>query len=172
ELESQGKEVGLCAIFDTWVLEHAHRRWGWRVFSYHERLRWLRKVRMRERVQWLNQAVNNRFKVLARKTKPTQPWAEAYWPENFCAPRFQAPVVLFKRPRQPYYYIDDPLLGWGARSQGGVEVHEINANHHEVLRQPHATCDKPNGHWCSGRCDLLLGGTHDSERGPRSCSHD
>jgi len=137
ELESQGKEVGLCAIFDTWVLEHAHRRWGWRVFSYHERLRWLRKVRMRERVQWLNQAVNNRFKVLARKTKPTQPWAEAYWPENFCAPRFQAPVVLFKRPRQPYYYIDDPLLGWGARSQGGVEVHEINANHHEVLREPH-----------------------------------
>ncbi len=40
-------------------------------------------------------------------------------------------------PRQPYFYIDDPLLGWGARSEGGVEAHEINANHHEVLREPH-----------------------------------
>ncbi len=29
-----------------------------------------------------------------------------YWPvDDFQAPRFRAPVLLFKRPRQPYYYI-------------------------------------------------------------------
>jgi len=45
--------------------------------------------------------------------------------------------VLFKRPKQLYFYINDPLLGWGARTEGSVEVHEVDTNHHEVLREPH-----------------------------------
>lgn len=137
QLESQGQKVALFAIFDTWVLEHAHRRWGWRLFSYHQRLRWLRKVSLREQMGWAKRAMENRMRVWRGLVKPTRPWAEAYWPEDFKPPRFLAPIVLFKRPRQPYYYIDDPLLGWGARSEGGVETHNINADHHEVLREPH-----------------------------------
>lgn len=34
------------------------------------------------------------------------PWVDAYWP----APRFRAPLVLFKRAKQLYFYINDPLL--------------------------------------------------------------
>jgi amino acid adenylation domain-containing protein len=137
QLESQGQQVALFAIFDTWVLEHAHRRWGWWAFSYQQRLRWLRKVSLREQVDWATRALDNRVRIWTGKAKPTRPWAEAYWPEDFKPPRFRAPIVLFKRPKQPYYYIDDPLMGWGGRSEGGVITHEINANHHEVLREPH-----------------------------------
>ena len=136
-LESQGQKVSLFAIFDTWVLENAHRRWGWHLFSWGQRLSWLRRVSMSERFDWATRALNNRLKAMTGRTKATQPWAEAYWPQNFRAPSFHAPVILFKRPKQPYYYIDDPQLGWGARSQGGVEIHEIDASHHEVLREPH-----------------------------------
>jgi hypothetical protein len=64
-------------------------------------------------------------------------WPQTYWPgENFRSPRFRAPVVLFKRPRQPYYYIRDPQMGWGGRSAGGIEICEVDCDHFEMLRQP------------------------------------
>jgi thioesterase domain-containing protein len=46
-------------------------------------------------------------------------------------------VILFKRPKQQFYYIKDPQMGWGVRTQGGVEVHEIDFHHLEILREPH-----------------------------------
>jgi len=40
-------------------------------------------------------------------------WSQIYWPgENFEASQFRAPVVLFKRPRQPFYYLKDETLDW------------------------------------------------------------
>ncbi|MGA9568140.1 MAG: amino acid adenylation domain-containing protein [Candidatus Korobacteraceae bacterium] len=137
QLESQGHTVAMFGVFDTWVLEHAHRHWGWYLFNYQLRWRWLKRVDFRERLHWVKRALVNRIRIWTGKAKPSRPWAEAYWPVDFTPSRFHAPVVLFKRPKQPYYYVDDPLLGWGARSQGGVETHEVNAAHHEVLREPH-----------------------------------
>ena len=137
QLEGQGQKVALFAIFDTWVLEHAHRRWGWRLFGVQQRMRWLRRVSLREKIEWIGRALVNRTRLWLGKSKAPRPWAEAYWPEDFKPPRFRAPVILFKRPKQPYYYVNDPLLGWGVRSEGGVTTYEINATHHEVLREPH-----------------------------------
>jgi thioesterase domain-containing protein len=136
QIKSQGQEVGLFAIFDTWVMEHVHRRWGWHVFSYQQRLRWMRNAGFRESLAWIKRASASRIRIWTGKTQAAKPWVEAYWPENFQAPRFRAPIVLFKRPKQLYFYISDPLLGWGARSEGGVEAHEVDAEHHEVLREP------------------------------------
>jgi aspartate racemase len=137
ELENQGQEVGMFAVFDTWVLENIHRRWGWYLFSYYQRLRRMRMVGPREQMNWLKRALSNRIRIWTGKAQASQPWAEAYWPKQFTLARFRAPVVLFKRPKQPYYYINDPQLGWAARSEGGVEIHEIDAKHHEFLREPH-----------------------------------
>jgi thioesterase domain-containing protein len=65
-------------------------------------------------------------------------WQRVYWPGgDFQPPRFQAPVLLFKRPKQPYYYIRDPQMGWGERTLGGVEVCEIDCGHVEMLREPY-----------------------------------
>jgi thioesterase domain-containing protein len=83
-------------------------------------------------------ALDNRIRIWTGKVKASQPWADAYWPKNFTPQHFRAPVVLFKLPKRPFYYIDDPHLGWGSRTTGGIEVHEIDANHHEILREPHA----------------------------------
>src|SRR5664279_536085 len=137
QLESQGQTVALFAIFDTWVMEHAHRKWGWRLFGVQQRFRWLTRVSHSEQLTWAKRALGNRIRIWRGKSKAAQPWAQAYWPEDFKPPRFHAPVILFKRPKQPYYYVDDPLMGWGARSEGGVQTYEINASHHEVLREPH-----------------------------------
>jgi amino acid adenylation domain-containing protein len=137
QLESQGQKVALFAVFDTWVLEHAHRRWGWRLLGVQERLRWLSRASLSEQFEWAQRALTRRVQVWIGKRRASQPWAEAYWPQDFKPPRFLAPVILFKRPKQPYYYVDDPLMGWGARSEGGVRTYEINGSHHEVLREPH-----------------------------------
>ena len=68
----------------------------------------------------------------------TQTWTSAYWPkESFQPPRFRAPVLLFKRLRQPYYYVRGREMGWGTRSEGGVEICEIHCQHIEVLRLPY-----------------------------------
>jgi len=138
QLEAQGQDVKVFVILDTWVMEFVHRRWGWRLLGYQQRLDCLRRATTRERLNWVARALTNRLRTWAGKIKPSQPWTEAYWPQDFKPPRFRAPIVLFKRPKQPYYYVDDPTMGWGARSEGGVEIHEINAVHHEFLREPHA----------------------------------
>ena len=63
QLESQGQKVALFAFFDTWVLEHAHRRWGWRLFGVQERLRWLSRASLAEQFDWAQRAVTRRVKV-------------------------------------------------------------------------------------------------------------
>ena len=138
KLEGQGQEVRLFAVLDTWVMEFAHRRWGWRLLGYQQRLNWLRSATTPERLDWIRCALNNRLRLWTGKAPASQPWKDAYWPRDFKPPRFRAPIVLFRRPKQPYYYITDPTMGWGAQSEGGVEIHQINAGHREFLREPHA----------------------------------
>ncbi len=136
ELESQGEEVGLFAIFDTWVLENSQIRPLWTVDFYLQRFRIFRSQPSQEQQARL-------WRMLKRWFQPNgvpdgSGWTSVYWPSgSFQPPRFQAPVLLFKRIRQPYYYVRDRQMGWGTRSAGGVEICEINCQHIEVLRPPH-----------------------------------
>jgi len=136
-LEAQGEEVGLFAIFDTWVLQHSQRRWLWKVDYYRQRLRQLKQMNLTERLASYKQVVGSKVDNLLGKKAVRTDWQQAYWPKGFTAARFRAPVVLFKRPKQPFYYINDPQMGWGARSERGVEIHEVDFHHLEILREPH-----------------------------------
>ena len=64
-------------------------------------------------------------------------WRQAYWPENFTPQRFRAPVILFKRPKQPFFYVDRPLHGLEPEDYSEFEVHEVEFSHLEILREPH-----------------------------------
>ena len=135
QLESAGEEVALFAILDTWVLENSQIRTLWAVDYYLERLRLFLHSPFRERLG----TVQRIFKRLAGQNgTPKRGWAHAYWPdEGFQPPQFRAPVILFKSPKQPFYYVRDPEMGWGARTTGGVQICEVACGHYEVLRQPH-----------------------------------
>lgn len=137
ELEAQGHEVGLFAIIDTWVLQNSLQPWLWRVEYFQQRLRETRGRPFAEQVQVYKRALANQVRKLMGKAPARTEWGEAYWPSNFVPPRFRAPVVLFKRPKQPFFYVKDPQMGWGARTTGGVEIHEINFDHMQLLREPH-----------------------------------
>jgi len=136
-LEAQGEEVGLFAIFDTWVMQHSQIRWLWKVDYYRQRLRQMKWMNLTERLASYKRVAENKVDILRGKKAPRTDWQEAYWPEGFTPARFRAPVVLFKRPKQQFYYINDPEMGWGRRSEGGVEIHEIDFHHLEILREPH-----------------------------------
>jgi thioesterase domain-containing protein len=137
ELESQHEEVGVFAIFDTWVLENSQIRVLWAVDYYRERFQIFRALPPLERLAATKKFVKRLFTWNGHGGNPGSGWNRVYWPgEEFRKPRFQAPVILFKRARQPYYYVRDRQMGWGVRSAGGVEIHELNCGHFEVLRQP------------------------------------
>ncbi|PYV72853.1 MAG: hypothetical protein DMG96_24845 [Acidobacteria bacterium] len=140
DLEAEGQQVGFFAILDTWVLENSQIRWRWQINYYQQRLRELRRMSFSRRVSKLKKALGTNLRTLATFEKPELSvlWHRAYWPDkDFQPPRFQVPVVLFKRPQQPSHYIDDPELGWGRRSAGGVEIHPIDFHHREMLREPY-----------------------------------
>ena len=138
ELESLHEEVGVFAIFDTWVLENSQIRVLWAVNYCRQRLQIFRSLPRQVRLATVKRFIERLF---LKNGKPGNTldsgWDRTYWPgEEFCEPRFQAPILLFKRARQPYYYVRDPQMGWGVRSTGGVEICELNSAHHEILRRP------------------------------------
>jgi len=136
QLEAEGEEVGLFTIFDTWVLENSQIRSLWAIDYYMQRFR-----------NFLALSLDKQFETVRRFFKRiTEPsdtnsgsgWNRAYWPDkDFQPPRFWAPVLLFKRPRQPFFYVRDPQMGWGSRSMGNVETCELECGHYEMLREPH-----------------------------------
>ncbi|HWY20198.1 MAG TPA: amino acid adenylation domain-containing protein [Candidatus Acidoferrum sp.] len=136
-LEAQGDKVGLFAIFDTWVLQHSQSRWLWKIHYFSQRLRELERLSLAARFASFRRVARNKVDHLVGRSSARTDWRQAYWPEGFTPPRFRAPVMLFKRPRQPFYYIKDPQMGWGLRSEGGVEIYEVDFHHQEILREPH-----------------------------------
>ncbi|MGB7600371.1 MAG: condensation domain-containing protein [Candidatus Sulfotelmatobacter sp.] len=136
ELESMQEEVGVFSIFDTWVLENSQIHPLWMINYYRKRFQYFRSLPRQEQLGTTKSFLK---RLLRGKRNGTESeWGRAYWPgEEFDEPRFRAPVLLFKRVRQPYYYIRDRQMGWGARSTGGVEICELNCKHDEFLRQPH-----------------------------------
>ena len=137
ELEAQGQEVALFAVIDTWVLQNSQRPWLWRVDYFQQRLREASSRGLAEQFQLYKQAATNQIRRLMGKMPARKDWQESYWPSNYIPTRFRAPVVLFKRPKQPFYYVKDPQMGWGARTTSGVEIHEIDFDHLYLLREPH-----------------------------------
>jgi thioesterase domain-containing protein len=135
QLEAEGEEVGFVAIFDTWVLENSQIRALWAVDYYSQRFRNFRAIPLGEKL-----ATVRRFFGKTNESSTADVlngWKDVYWPgEDFQEPRFKAPILLFKRPRQPYFYVKDAEMGWGARSLGGVEICEIDCGHVEMMREP------------------------------------
>jgi thioesterase domain-containing protein len=137
ELEAQNGEVGLFAIFDTWPLQYSQRPWLWRLYYYQQRLQEIRGLDLAKQFKICTRLVASKIGMLAGKDEAQNKWPQAYWPKDFVPKRFRAPIALFKRPKQPFYYIKDREMGWGNRCEGGVEIHHIPFDHNELLREPH-----------------------------------
>jgi thioesterase domain-containing protein len=136
QLESEGEEVALFVILDTWALENTVIKSLWALNRYVQRFRKWRARPFGEQFATLRRTIAR--SVSSVEEVNGKSWERACWPgENWQPPRFRAPVLLFRRPRQAYFRARDPEMGWGARSLGGVEICEIECRHVEMLRDPH-----------------------------------
>jgi thioesterase domain-containing protein len=138
KLEQRGQEVGMLAILDTWVLEYSQRRGLWMIHYWSDRFSKFKTRPLTEQIAIISRVSRNLLlRVLGLQHKHSA-WSEAYWPDpQFVPPTFGGRVTLFKRPKQPYYYVNDPEMGWGVRASGGVDVHVLAIHHKEMLREPH-----------------------------------
>jgi thioesterase domain-containing protein/acyl carrier protein len=134
-LEAQGEKVGLLAIFDTWVIENSRNRLLFQVYHYSMRLKQIWHSTRQEKWQTLLRGVKHPF----RRRGPSNLLVSTLWPgRDFVPAKCTARITVFKVPKQPFYYVDDPLLGWGTRTTGGVELQLVDTGHRYLLREPHA----------------------------------
>jgi thioesterase domain-containing protein/acyl carrier protein len=147
ELESQGHEVGFLAIVDTFVFESYEIGWLVRLGSFRLGRQRISKLPLLAQISHYKQAFRRRLRrMFLRETEPPDLRTRATPPmKEFQFKRFRAPVILFKRPKQPYlkapkqplFKLRDHELGWGLRSLSGVKTHTVNVIEHlEMLREP------------------------------------
>ena len=137
-LESQGQTVGLLAIFDTWVVENNQNRSLWYLYYYGQRLKKFWKLPARRKWAGLTGVLRKKAqRVAATKSETQNAWQASYWPgKDFVPPQVNTSVTVFKIPRQPFYYVSDPLMGWGSRTTKSVAIRLIEAKHLLMLRKP------------------------------------
>jgi amino acid adenylation domain-containing protein len=143
-LESQGEEVALLAILDTWALEHTQIRPLWHLYYYSQRWKLFRNRPGEQKRREVLAVLKKKF----RRAKGTgsasgetasrkYSWTQHYWPKNFVLPRYAGNITVFKRAKQPFYYVRDSFLGWGKRTSGAIETVEFNSPHGLMLREPY-----------------------------------
>jgi thioesterase domain-containing protein/acyl carrier protein len=140
-LESQGESVALLAVIDTWVLENTQNPRLWKIYYYSERVRQLLRQSWKAQLAVVFRAVRNRilWRLKAKSAPPKSEWMDTYWPgEDFVPSRVQSKITVFKIPKQPFYYHADEFLGWGSRTNSGVDIEIIaHGRHRLLLREPY-----------------------------------
>ena len=140
-LESQGQKVNLLAIMDTWVIENTQNRRLWKIYYYYRRLGEFWDRSWRSKLAMARKALRNRIQwwVGLKSAPPKSEWLHTYWPgDDFVPARVQNRITIFKAPKQPFYYHQDKLLGWGSRTASGVDIEVLpNAKHRLLLREPY-----------------------------------
>jgi amino acid adenylation domain-containing protein len=143
-LESQGEEVALLAILDTWALEHTQIRPLWHLYYYSQRWKLFRSRPGEQKRREVVTVLKKKFRRVQGAGSASDAaggrkysWTQHYWPKNFVLPRYAGNITVFKRAKQPFYYVRDSLLGWGKRTSGAIETIEFNSPHGLMLREPH-----------------------------------
>ncbi|HET7209598.1 MAG TPA: amino acid adenylation domain-containing protein, partial [Terriglobales bacterium] len=137
-LEADGEQVGLLAIFDTWVLENSQNRLLWKINYFSGRIKRFQRLPITQKRALMKKWASN---LLYPEARARSTWPQAYWPGNHFVPaKYRGKITVFKFRNQPYYYVNDPLMGWGSRTTGKVELQVMNLKirkHMLLFREPY-----------------------------------
>jgi thioesterase domain-containing protein len=145
QLETEGQETSLLAIFDTWDFLTFNRLW---VVDYYVRqLKFLRRQSRQEQLKAVIKKIRGFTRKLVAKVVPASPPGEALVPHNpwktgykpntdFVPKVYSGHLTVYRIHRRPYYRIRDEALGWRQRVRGGVDVEYIPGDHTTILREP------------------------------------
>jgi len=63
-----------------------------------------------------------------------------YFPgKEFKPPVISSKITVFAVDHQSFYRVRDKLMGWGDRTQGGVDAERVAGDHMTILREPHVS---------------------------------
>jgi hypothetical protein len=129
----------LLAIFDTWVLENSQVRFLWKIDYYSGRLKRFKALPPAEKRKFVGQWFKKRVKQVPQAPQPEgSDWPTTYWPgKDFVPEKFGRRITLFKIPKQPFFYVRDPLMGWGTRTTADVDLHVVESKHGFFMREPY-----------------------------------
>ena len=138
QVEAAGEKVAFLAIMDAWTRENTRSRFQMKINHLKRRFRQVRRQPLSRRWRALTTAVRNRFDwMLHGKPEALKIHEKVYWPDkNFVPPKVDARLTLVRAPQQFGVYHDDPELGWGSRTNSGVEVIVVKGEHFSLLREP------------------------------------
>jgi aspartate racemase len=145
QLEAQGQQVALLAIFDTWDRLTLNRLW---VVNYYLRhLRVLRRQSQQVLIKAFLKKIGAALQNIVRKSVPSSsgeeplvqhnPWKTGYKPNvEFVPTIFSGHLTVYRIHRRPYFRIRDEALGWCKRVRGEVDVEYVPGEHSTILRDP------------------------------------
>jgi thioesterase domain-containing protein/acyl carrier protein len=141
-LEARGEQVALLAIFDTWVIENSQIRYLWKIDYYSGRIKEFRRLSPSARWETIRGWWERRSNYRKNSGNGSRSlWPSAYWPgKDFVPCTYGGRITVFKMPKQPYYYVRDPYMGWGSRTTRGVDLQVIDVHtrsHVLLLREPY-----------------------------------
>ncbi|HZI47045.1 MAG TPA: amino acid adenylation domain-containing protein, partial [Pyrinomonadaceae bacterium] len=141
QLEAEGQETSLLAVFDTWDILTLNRLWV--VDYYVRRFRFLRRQSRQVQLDAFVKKMRGVFGSLFGKAAsngsvfPHNPWKTGYKPNTDFIPKvYSGHLTVYRIHRRPYYRIRDEALGWRKRVRGGVDVQYVPGQHTTILRDP------------------------------------
>jgi thioesterase domain-containing protein len=148
-LEAEGQRVALLGTLDTWPEENTSHQLLHRVFLYQRRLRDVWRSPRPQQIAFVKSRTEKALRILAdafrapeeRRIPPRpkmSPWDVRMFPgPSFVPPTVSCRIDVFRTRSQPYWRLEDPELGWGSRTTGGVDVHYILGDHDTFMREQH-----------------------------------
>lgn len=145
QLETEGQQTALLAVFDTWDILTLNRLWY--VNYYANRLKLLLRQSRREQMDAVIKKIGGLSRSIVAKVVPLSglresvvpqnPWKTGYKPKVDFIPKFYSGrVTIYRIRKRPYYRIRDEALGWRKRAMGGVDVAYVPGEHAALLRDP------------------------------------
>jgi len=134
-LVESGQEIGLLALVDTYF---AGQQSNWslasRFFSLSsdQKLAYLKKRATRYR-RGIKRRIDSLF--LPRAVKAVRE-ACAAAEQKYCPTIYPGPVTLFRAREKALRGLDGAQNGWQQYAAGGLEVHEIDGDHGNILNEP------------------------------------
>jgi aspartate racemase len=136
QLERAGERVGAIAVLDAWVEENTRNRMLFFLRTTWIRLQKLLAAKRRSDAPPQSSATPRRTPPKANRAV-LQEMMKRYFPgRDYVAPQCDAPIVVFRQPRQPFFRVRDRSLGWHRRTRAQVQVVDIPGAHQTILRDP------------------------------------
>jgi aspartate racemase len=138
QLVAQGQQIGLLALFDTYI-ENSQK-----LLPLHQRLSNLLRLSPAEFLKKAKNVLKTKFRSFRYGTQyrphiyipePVISLMKAYTPKTY-----SGRVILFKAMISKFsvsYSSDPPEIGWRKFVNGKLEIHEVSGTHTGILEEPH-----------------------------------